>query len=237
VALESPKREDLAYVLHSRRFRENSLLVDVLSREHGRTSLIARAPSKAKSRLGESLQPFRLVQLTFSGRGDLFTLHQVEPTGPLRFLQGDRLLSGMYVNELLVRLTGRGEGEQPLFDLYAQVIDELVGVVPLEPLLRRFEVALLEVCGYGLPLRETWTDQLPVAPDAQYRYVIEQGPEQVHEAAGKASVSGAMLLALAGELAFTEETLAQAKHFMRGVLRHYLGEKPLHARTLFTSDR
>ena len=226
-------REELAYVLHLRRYRENSLLVDALSRGGGRLSLVARAPARAQSRLGESLQPFRPVQLSFSGRGELFTLQRVEPGGPLTALKGDWLLSGLYVNELLVRLVQRGEGDQEIFDLYARMITELANERPLEPLLRRFEVALLEVCGYGLPLTSTADTHAPVEVGARYSFKHDMGLHYAPLETTQPTVGGATLLALAGETEFEPATLAEAKHFMRGILRHYLGDKPLHARSLF----
>ena len=107
------------------------------------------------------------MQLGFSGRGELLTLHRVEPGGPLTVLKGDWLLSGLYVNELLVRLVQRGEGEQDLFDLYARMMAALTDECPLEPALRRFELALLEACGYGLPLSSTADTGAPVDASAR----------------------------------------------------------------------
>ena len=231
--MSAAPREELAYVLHVRRYRENSLLVDALSRASGRLSLVARAPSRGQSRLGESLQPFRPVQLGFSGRGELLTLHRVEPGGPLTVLKGDWLLSGLYVNELLVRLVQRGEGEQELFDLYARMMAALTDECPLEPSLRRFELALLEACGYGLPLNSTADTGAPVDASARYCFKHDQGLFFAPATSTQNSVGGATLLALAGAIEFDPGTLAEAKHFMRAVLRHYLGDKPLHARSLF----
>ena len=232
--MKSAVHEDLGFILHTRRFRENSLLVDALTQQVGRISLIARAPSKGTSRLSESLQPFRKVTLAFSGRSELLTLVRVEHTQPLRSLGGDRLLSGLYINELMVRLTHRGEAEPALFAHYEASLEALESGQPLEPLLRSFEVSLLELCGYGMPLKECPDTGAMVESEQQYHYVMEEGPYREVPGAHNIRTSGAMLLALAGEDAFTPETQAEAKRFMRAVLRHYLGDKPLHARSLFS---
>ena len=63
------------------------------------------------------MQPFREVTLLFHGREDLQTLQKAEPLGPVPLLAGERLISGLYVNELMVRLTGRGEGDAGLYRL------------------------------------------------------------------------------------------------------------------------
>ncbi len=233
-AMKSAIHEDLAFILHTRRFRENSLLVDALAEHAGRISLVARAPTRGTSRLSESLQPFRKVALAFSGRSDLLSLVRVEHTQPLRLLGGDRLLSGLYLNELVVRLTTRGEAEQALFPLYESSLEALAGGQPLEPLLRHFEVCLLDTCGYGLPLRECLDSASAVEAGQQYHYVLEEGPYRAVPLARSFPTSGAMLLALSGGHSFTPETLAESKRFMRAVLKYYLGDKPLHARSLFS---
>lgn len=227
-------REDIAFVLHTRRYGENSLLVEALASSHGRIALIARAPARAKSRLGESLQAFRAVQIRFGGRGELLTLHQVEAVPVHAALQGDRLLSGMYLNELVIRLSGRGPDEAGLFHLYATAIADLAGTAPLEPTLRHFEIALLESCGYGLPLTETADSGVPVCAHESYAYVLDQGALALAAEGPALPVSGAMLLALAGRHDFTPDTLLEAKHFMRRVLGYHLGSRPLHARSLFS---
>ncbi len=230
----SASKEDIAFVLHTRRYGENSLLVEALASNQGRIALVARAPTRAKSRLGESLQPFRAVQMRFGGRGELLTLHHVEAVAVHTVLQGARLLSGMYLNELVMRLSGRGEDEAGLFDLYATVMVDLAGTAPLEPTLRHFEIALLACCGYGLPLAETADSGALVDPSERYAYVLEHGPLSQPTAASAVHVSGAMLLALAGRCEFTQASLLEAKHFMRRVLSYHLGPRPLHARSLFS---
>ncbi|MBU6191402.1 MAG: DNA repair protein RecO, partial [Betaproteobacteria bacterium] len=199
----------------------------------GRISLVARSSSRGKSRLGESLQPFRPVELAFAGRGELLTLQRAEPAGPLAVLNGDRLLSGLYVNELIVRLVARGEGDETLFELYANTVRGLGGELPLEPLLRRFEVSLLEVCGYGLPLGADADTQSPISAEQRYAFRQEQGFFVAGAEPAGLTLSGATLLALSGQAVFEPASLVEAKQFMRAVLRQYLGEKPLHARSLF----
>ena len=173
------------------------------------------------------------MQLSFGGRGELLTLTTAEPEGPLPLLQGDWLLSGMYVNELLVRLVPRGEGDQELFALYERTICALVEGVAIEPLLRRFEVALLELCGYGLPLFTVEPDSGPIRPDLRYEFRADHGFVPVGNRMPAGSLAGATILALGGLHEFSPDALLEAKRFMRGVLRQYLGDKPLHARSLF----
>ena len=68
-----------AFILHSRPYRETSLLIECLTRDHGRIGLVARGVRRERTRVSRaSLQPLTPVQLGWSGRGELATLSQVE---------------------------------------------------------------------------------------------------------------------------------------------------------------
>ena len=91
-----------AYILHQQNYRESSLLIDVLTRDLGRISLIAKGVRKAKSKTASAyfglLSPCRL---SFVGKSDLKTLTDVEKTGITQELSGLALYCGFYVNELI----------------------------------------------------------------------------------------------------------------------------------------
>jgi DNA repair protein RecO (recombination protein O) len=89
--------------------------------------------------------------------------------------------------------------------------------------------------GYALELEATADVGVPLAPDARYRYLFDRGPVEFDGQLGGSVVRGATLLALAGRLPLDETVLPEAKQFMRAVLTHYLGDRPLHARSLFVS--
>lgn len=231
--MRSPARQDTAYVLHTRRYRENSLLVDALTLKQGRLTLVARAPTKARRSISEAVQPFREITLAFHGRDDLQTLERAEPLGPVPLLQGERLISGLYVNELVVRLTGRGEGDEALYRLYGRSVEALRGDGALEPLLRRFEVGLLEHCGYGVDFFATADTGVPISPEGEYFFVPDAGFMAESPGPGAQCLRGRTLLALGGTLEFDAVSLREAKRFMRQLLQRQLGDRPLNARALF----
>src|SRR3546814_2532929 len=86
-------------------------------------------------------------------RGEMATLTAVETTGTASRLPGDAGLAGLYLNELVVRLTGRQDPYPALFDAYAQTLGRLGAGESLGWSLRRFERDLLEAIGYGLQLQ------------------------------------------------------------------------------------
>ncbi len=219
-----------AYVLHRKPFRNTSALLEVFSREHGRLGLVARGVSRRGSRWQALLQPFVPLLLSWQGRGELYSLVGAEPAGRARFLPGREVLSGFYMNELLLRLTQRLDPHAGIFELYAQALAALPGGEH-EVILRVFERGLLEELGYGLPLAQEAGSDRPVQPDAWYRYAVERGPEPCGGPEAGA-VRGATLLGLAeGELN-SAQARREAKHLMRAVLDFYLGDWPLKTRSM-----
>src|SRR5207253_3115583 len=93
-----------AFILHHRPFRETSVLLDVFSEEYGLVSLVAKGVRTHRSKLKALLQPFVPLLVSWQGKSELMNLVSAEArTTPFQ-LHGDCLLSGFYLNELLVRL-------------------------------------------------------------------------------------------------------------------------------------
>ena len=60
-----------AYVLNSRPYRESSLIVDVLTRQHGKLSLLVKGvKSKKSTETAALLQPFNALLISFVGNSD-----------------------------------------------------------------------------------------------------------------------------------------------------------------------
>ena len=65
-------RAEPAFVLHARPWRETSLLVEVLSAEHGRLGLVARGVQGPKRQLlRAALQPLQYIRFDAVQRGEL----------------------------------------------------------------------------------------------------------------------------------------------------------------------
>jgi DNA repair protein RecO (recombination protein O) len=218
-----------AYVLHARPYRETSLLLECLTREHGRLGVVARGVRGERARLRRAqLEPFQPLALDLLLRGELATLGGAETIGmPLR-LAGDRGLAGLYLNELVVRLTARQDAHPVLFDAYAQTLARLAAGEPAAWTLRRFERDLLEAIGYGLQLRREADGGEALQAQAHYRYDVEQGALRCAAAAPHA-VRGADLLALAGDRMPDRVGMAALRRLMREVIRYHLGGGELRA--------
>ena len=223
------------YVLHSRPWRETSLIVEAFTREHGRVGLVARGVRRARSRLRGMLLPFHLLLLSWSGRGELPTLTGAEVEGPVRTLRGRALFSGFYLNELLLKLLPRNDAHPDVFDDYRRALAQLGEDRALDWGLRTFEKRLLGALGYGPTLDRAADTGAPVSPDRRYRYAPERGPVEAASAEDGPVVSGRTLLALAGGQpdGGDERVRAEARRLMRAILAPHLGPRPLGSRALF----
>ncbi|WP_374248724.1 DNA repair protein RecO [Thermomonas sp.] len=219
-----------AFVLHARPWRETSLLVEVLSADHGRIGLVARGVSGPKKHvLRAALQPLQSIRFDAVQKGELAQLAVAEAVDAAPLLQGDAALAAFYVNELCLRLAPRHVPQPELHAAYAQVRKRLRAGEPLAWTLRRFERDLLEALGVGLVF-EVDGDGGDIDPAARYRLDPEQGPRRLlGERSGErsATATGRALLALAAGAAPENEDLASLRLPLRAVLLHHLGGRGL----------
>lgn len=230
------KRVELepAFVLHNRVYRESSLITEIFARDSGRLGLVAKGARRPKSALRGMLQSFRPLLLSWSGSGDLGVLTGAEADRFTRPLAGKALFSGLYMNELLMRLMHRHDPHPELFQYYAGALEALGDGQRTDAVLRIFEKHLLESIGYGLVLDHDIDTGEPIHADCAYCYQADRGPI-AHERADAdgVRVAGETLMSLARESLESERALIEAKKLMRVVLHRYLGDRPLATRSLF----
>ena len=229
-------QQQAGFVLHTRPYRNTSLLVEIFSRDHGRVGAIAAGARAAKSRQAPLLQPMQPLSLSWSIRGDLARLTGVEAIGSSGMSAAGRALwCGLYCNELLMRLTHRGDAHPALYDCYADTLAALASDHELA--LRRFENVLLAECGYGLPLQHDAVGN-SIEADLYYRYLADEGFVPFAGPADGAGLndgySGRTLLTLAaGELP-DPEARSQAKRLLRNAIAQHL-DRPLQTGAILRS--
>jgi len=219
-----------AYVLHTRRYGDSSLIADLMTRDQGRLACVSKGALRSRQP-DTRLHPFQPLLVELRGRGEVLTLTRAEAGSAPLTLDGRKLYCGLYLNELILKLTARQDPCPPLFDDYAVAIRGLAEDVSAEPALRRFEVRLLMHLGLGMALETDGTGQ-PIKIGQHYTYEVGSGPCPVAgEPAG--SFSGKTLRALrAGEF-HDDNTLQQARQLMRRIIDYHLDGRPLRSRELF----
>lgn len=230
--MRNPRRVWLApaYVLHQYAYRDTSRIVEVFTAEHGRLSLFARGLAAPRSALKGVLHPFQRLLLSFTLHAEAGQLLSAEIDGAITRLATPRLMSGFYLNELLLKLTERGDPHPGIFGAYAACTDALASTAPEEATLRRFEKRLLEDLGYGLELTRTESGE-PVDPQGYYRVPAQRGPVPcVAESPG--AVYGRSLADLRAESFEDARTLRDAKRVLRTALDACLEGRPLKTRAI-----
>ncbi|AOX99086.1 DNA repair protein RecO [Jeongeupia sp. USM3] len=222
-----------AFILHQYAYRETSRLLDVFSRDHGRTMIVARGVQRPGSQLRGSLLAFQPLLLAWFGAGEVKTLHAAEWQGGLPQLTGLPLLCGFYLNELLMKLLPREDAYPALFGAYFDAIRQLGRAgserTAVEPVLRGFELTLLRALGYA-PTLDRLADGTPLQPGR--RYGFDPGLGIVPAGGDQARYDAEALLAIAAGRFDDERMLAQAKPLMRLAFAPLLADTPLHTRQL-----
>jgi len=224
------------YLIHSRKFTDTALLLDVLTEDAGRLSLVARGSGR---RAGQGLQrsllqPFHRLLFTYGGRAEQKTLYAVEPGDTRCQLSGQAIFCGLYLNELIMRVTPREDPCPGIFCAYVAAIDGLVQCPSdsLDLLLRDFEMQLLVHSGYAFDLTVDGLSGAAIACDRRYQFDPEAGLVALPADTDSVGLHGGDLLAIAaGE--FTAASRAAFKQLTRSALAPLLGGRPLRSRELF----
>ncbi|MCP3706670.1 DNA repair protein RecO [Paraburkholderia sp. CNPSo 3274] len=225
--------EQPAFVLHSYPYRETSLIIDVLSRDHGRMALVAKGAKRPHSALRGVLQTFQPLALSWTGKGEVRTLTGAEWVGGMLPLAGDALLCGFYVNELLVKFIAREDPHPELFRHYVVTLTRLAHDEPPVQVLRSFERVLLREAGYALALNRT-VNRKAVVAEGRYVFDPERGVREASDEwpAQWPRLSGQTLLDMEEDDYHRPQTVAQSKALMRFLLNTYLGGTPLATRQI-----
>src|SRR3990167_5211367 len=222
-----------AYVLHRRAYRETSFLVELLTQEYGRLTVVARGVRKAYSSTAGLLQPLFPLLVSWGGQGELMTLYAVEAKKEALHLRGECLFAGLYLNELLMYLLQKWDAQISLFITYEKTLFALqAGLDPA--ILRSFEQCLFKELGYGVLPQSDLSLHQAFLPHHYYRFIFEQGfmLSKMTDRLGQTNLfSGKNLIAIVKE-EWNEDVLRDAKRLTYLILAALLGGKQLHSRQL-----
>ena len=244
-AIMATKRvtDEPAYVLHRYDWSESSLILEVFTRHHGRMAVVAKGVKRPSSSFRPILLPLQLLNIAFGADAEIRTLKGAEWMGGHVMPSGDALLSGYYLNELLMTLLARDDPHPRLFDIYAGAVEVLASAhgEALQPTLRAFELLLLREIGL-LPMLDAQTMTL-MELDASKRYsLVPEGGLQQIQSDDRTSLTGAQWLRLQQAIApaapfvatlrACAEVLPELKAQLRGLLNYHCGVGTLRTRQM-----
>lgn len=207
-----------AFVLHARPFREHHWLLELLTPTEGRFTAIGRDPKP---------ETFRQLNVRHSGRSDLKRLDDWRYIEPVQLKDGQALLLGLHLNELLVRLLPRHQSDEPLFGTYAGTLLSLTDPARRTSALRFFERRLLESCGFGIDYRQAMDSGDWIQPGHHYRF----DPALGFCSLGRdRDIPGGCILAMAENDWQAREALAWGERVHRARIEHLLEGRRLVSR-------
>lgn len=237
-----------AFVLHHYAWSESSLILDVFTREQGRLVLVAKGARRPYSQLRSVLLPFQRLLLSLGrapaadSTSEVQNLRGAEWAGGQAMLTGAALFSGLYLNELLMKLLARSDPHAELFDVYADTLPHLANPseAAVQASLRAFELKLLQALGVLPDLSVMTLTQQALNANAAYTLEPQAG---VLAAAAEVSgvITGRGLLGLQaalqhGSLLALQQAcatqLSELRVLLRGLLHYHLGSPHLRTRQL-----
>lgn len=163
--------DEAAFVLHSRDYKENSLLIDFYTLNHGLIRAVGRSVKKSSSKA--LVQPFIPLKLSlFKSKGELYSLKDCRQSGENIVISIPNYFCGTYANELISYLCPEEESCPKLFASYLCLLRSLSeGQDPVVPL-RDFELNLIESLGYEISFS---CEGKMFDPEERYFYSLASG--------------------------------------------------------------
>lgn len=228
------------YLLHSRPFRETSLLLDLFTSDQGRLSAVFKGGRKgAKARARP--EPFVHYHLGLFGSGELKSVSSFEIdaryTRPR--LSGVRLFGALYVNELLYKLMLPHAAHAEIYQAYEDVLLALHATGNYEAHLRNFELKLLAELGYGISFVLEADGHTPVDQSLFYEFVPGVGFQRrtAVDSDDSKVVQGQILTQVAEGHWHNEQVLALLKSVNQQALNLLLKGKPINTREFLRKTR
>jgi DNA repair protein RecO (recombination protein O) len=235
-----------AFVLHRYDWSESSLIVEVLTRHHGRVALVAKGAKRPASNFRPVLLPMQPLRITYSGDAEVKALKNAEWVGGYAMPSGNALLTGFYLNELMMRLLLRDDPQESIYDLYAQTISVVAqnnGLMTAA--LRSFELLLLQNMGWLPDLSAVTQTQQSLQEGMPYNLNADAGLRPAADS-DTLSLLGSQWQALAAALAskgFSQvlthltaepQTTQALKNQLRALLNYHCGQ-PLKTPQMMTA--
>ena len=217
-----------AFILKHRKYRETSLIVDVLTRDFGIVSILAKGVRKKKSRTAGLLLVFSALKLSYTGKNELKILTYVEMDYSISKLSGLSLYCGFYVNEIIACFLHKHDPHPEVFIEYQQCLTLLADSINVEQVLRFFELNVMEHIGYGIQLATDANTDIVVQSSIKYCFSSELG--MIENPNGY--ICGKTLLAMEKRISLDKQELYEAKQLMRRIIDFHVQGKELKSRSV-----
>ena len=220
------------FVLHKRRFKETSLIVEFLTLERGRIVSIVKGALRAKSKFGNSLQHSMRLELDVIGKSNLPTLTRVEVIEHFPNLRGLKAFTLLYVNELIIKFFGENDPIKGVYHNYTELQRTLGSTGDYQSALRYFELTIFEAMGVQPELHITADTMTSVSDSETYFFKPSIGILENNFEGDSLRVHGETLCLLSKKAELNGRARKEAKLLTQAIVRHHLDGQELMVRRL-----
>ena len=214
-----------AYLLHRRDWQNTSLILDLLTCDFGRVSMLAKGGKNSRSKA--FYEPFTRLSVSWIGRHELKTLVGID--GVSLPVAEQQYLPLLYINELISVFLPVHEPSLELFQLYGSLLQS---IDQKEADLREFEKELMNILGYLPDTQVEARTRMPIDAGEHYQFLATDGFVMCSEAI-KNTIDGASIIAWNEKNYESPVVMQMAKAVMRCIIDFNLHGKQLKSRTIY----
>lgn len=214
------------YIFKATPYRESSSMYQAVAKGHGKITLIHKGIKTNKKR--NPLELFTPYKVNWSGRGNIKFLRESESVEIINLSNSQNII-GMYYNELMFYLTTNDYHVEGLYEHYDISLRRLVKSKQLLKEINNYEIGLLILTGHYL-IFDTDSNDNAIDINKKYSYIPDFGPK-ISTNFGE-SYHGETLLAMSGNLPYTELTLKESRVLMKRLIDYYIQPKNIKTREI-----
>ncbi len=221
------------FILHTKAYRDSSFILTIFTKEYGLIKLMAKGARRIKSKLRSQLQFFTPTKISYIDKESLGLLTNIELCARFNTFSSEKLVFGLYINELMVKLLHEHDPHPNLFDIYEDILTKILRCENIEIVLREFEILLLKEVGYGIDFFKDFRYGNAIVTDEEYFFDIENGFEKKYSPTGSKRIFFGRELLQIGFMRLTDgQVLRDAKYILRKVVDQRLGKQKINSRKL-----
>ncbi|MBJ41569.1 MAG: DNA repair protein RecO [Gammaproteobacteria bacterium] len=213
-----------SFIIHSRPYSETSMIFDILTKQKGFVSVLAKGVKQKKDL--SILQPSRELLLNFTNANlPILTKYEISDTNNL--ISTKFMLEVLYFNELIYKFTPRNEPCSSLYKFYKSYIKYIKDTEDSSDIIIvGFEVLFLREIGYEITLDHSL--EKDINPEKYYSYNHQAGFKEIENNTSlDISITGVDLLNLIRHKFYLISELNKVRRINRGIINRLVGERKI----------
>jgi DNA repair protein RecO (recombination protein O) len=159
-----------AIIIKRIKLGEADRILTIYTQELGKLKAVAKGTRRPKSKLGGHVELLTHSRLMLARGRNLDIITQAQTIDNFLPIKDDleRISRGLYIAELVDSFTGEHIEDPQLFNLLLETLKQLSQSADYEPILRYFELNLLDHLGYRPQLQHCTDCNSPLKPDTNF---------------------------------------------------------------------